>query len=433
MDTPTTLSDLLPQRVELPEIPTDVADLADESRKLDAVLASVPAKPAVYAMLDHTRKPILLASTANLRLGLLRRCALPEESHVRRTDYRQITRWVDYRRVSSTFASNLWYLRAARLLYPDRYRKMLGWKMAWGVAVDTQAEFPQLLAMPAVRDPTGQWLGPFPDSNSARLAIHVLEDTFDLCRYYEVLRETPHGKPCAYKQMGKCPAPCDGTTTMTEYRQSVRRAVEFLAGREAHSGTDEIAAAVVRQTWWEAQQLQMRSAAAKLDFLAAARIKSRINSAARLSGEKFAHVHRLARLKFLILQPGGTASWIEPFFFQGGKIVAGQPVQKKQIHDALANWCQQINAPLPAADDSSDDPADLVSLLCYHLFRSRDSGLYIAAHEPLQVQALGDRLNTWWAQKARSSDNMEQSSDSAMALDSKPTAGQPRLPINQDG
>ncbi len=435
MDTPTTLSDLLPQRVELPEIPTDLLDPATDGRNLDIALATVPAKPAVYALLDHAGRPILLSSTANLRMGLLRRCTLPsaEEFHRRRTDYRQITRWVDYRRVSSTFAANLWFLRVARLLYPDRYRKMLAWKMAWGVMVDLQAEFPQLLAVSAARAPIGQWLGPFPDAVSARQAIHVLEDTFDLCRYYDVLREAPHGKPCAYKQMGKCPAPCDGSTTLAEYRRSMRSAVEFLVGSEAGLDVHGKAAAAVRQTWRQAQQLQMRSAAAKLDFLTAARIKSRINAAASLSGEKMAHVHRLSGLKFFILQPGETPSWIEPFFFQAGNIVVGEPVRKKQVTSTLAHWCHQINTSLPVADGSRDDPADLVSLLCYHLFRSRDSGLYIAADEPLQVQTLADRLSAWWAQKPRSSDNMEQSSDSAEALDPGPTAGQPRLPMDQDG
>ncbi|NNM87541.1 MAG: hypothetical protein HKL95_03380 [Phycisphaerae bacterium] len=397
MDTPTTLSDLLPQRVELPPIPTDMLDPAADSRNLDVALATVPAKPAVYALLDHAGRPILLSSTANLPMALLRRCLLPsaEEFHRRRTNYRQITRWVEYRRVSSTFAANLWFLRAARLLYPDRYRKMLAWKMAWGIVVDLETEFPQLLAVSAAREPTGQWLGPFPDAVSARQAIHVLEDTFDLCRYYEVLREAPHGKPCAYKQMGKCPAPCDGSTTMAEYRRSVRMAVEFLVGSEATSDSDGMAAAAIRQTWHQAQQVQMRTAAAKLNFLAAARIKARINATASLSGEKLAHVQRLSRLKFLILQPGGTPSWIEPFFFQAGKIAVGEPVRKKQVHRVLAHWCNQINAPRPIQDGSSDDPADTVSLLCYHLLRSRDSGLYIAADEPLQAQTLADQLRDW--------------------------------------
>ncbi len=425
------MSDLLPQRVELPEIS---ADAAADGRNLDVALATVPAKPAVYVLLDHYQQPILLSSTANLRLGLRRRCALPSaaDSHLRRTNYRQITRSVEYRPVSSTFAANLWYLRAARRLYPDRYRKMLAWKAAWCVTVKLEAEFPQLLAMPVAGESIGQWLGPFPDSASARMAIHVLEDVFDLCRYYDILKTAPHGKPCAYKQMGKCPAPCDGSTTMAQYRHSVRLAMEFLAGRQADSG-EMVSAGTIRESWQQDQQLQMRSAAARLDFLSAARIKSRIDSTAQLSGERFAYVHRLPILKFLILQPGATASWIEPFFFQDMRIIAGEPVPKKQVNDVLAQWCDYINAPLPSADALKDDPADVVSLLCYHLYRSRDAGLYIAADQPLQIQTLKERMNAWWTQKKPPSDNMEQASDSAMALDSGPTIERSQLPTDQPG
>ncbi len=431
VDRPTTLSDLLPQRVELPEIS---ADAAADGRNLDVALAAVPAKPAVYVLLDHNQQPILLACTANLRLGLRRRCSMPSahEANLRRTNYRQITRFVEYRRVSSTFAANLWYLRAARRLYPDRYRKMLAWKAAWCVTVELEAEFPQLLAMPVAGESIGQWLGPFPDSASARMAIHVLEDVFDLCRYYDILKTAPHGKPCAYKQMGKCPAPCDGSSIMAQYRQSVRLAVEFLAGRQADSG-EMVTVGTIRESWQQDQQLQMRSAAARLDFLSAARIKSRIDSTAQLSGERFAYVHRWSRLKFLILQPGATASWVEPFFFQDMRIIAGEPVPKKKVNDVLTQWCNHINAPLPSGDGLKDDPADVVSLLCYHLFRSRDAGLYIAADPPLQVPVLEQQLNHWWTQKQLPSDNMEQASDSAMALDSGPTTVRSQLPMDSDG
>lgn len=413
MLTPTPWSSLLPQRVELPEISADDPPPGAAGTPMEA--AAVPAKPAVYAILDQAHRPILLSSTANLRLGLLRRFSPPpfEKSSARRVNYRQISRWVDYRQVSSTFAANLWYLRAARLLYPDSYRRMLSWKPAWCIAVNADQEFPQLLGVPVTRAPMGQALGPFPDSASARLAIHVLEDTFDLCRYYDILRQAPHGKPCAYKQMGKCPAPCDGSIDMVEYRQSIRMAVEFLVGREASSAGEALEASAVRQAWRQGQEMQMRSAAAKLDFLAAARIKSRISAVAGFSDERLAYVQRLSKLNFLILQPGQSPLWMEPFFFQAGRIRAGQPVQKKRVHEALADWCNQINTPVTLTESSGDDPSDLMSLLCYHLFRSRDSGLYIAADQSVRPESIMDPIAGWCSQKQRPADSMEQSSDAA--------------------
>jgi len=51
--------------------------------------------------------------------------------------------------------------------------------------------------------------------------IEIAEDAFDLCRYYNVLVEAPGARACAYKEMGKCPAPCDGSISMEQYRGMV--------------------------------------------------------------------------------------------------------------------------------------------------------------------------------------------------------------------
>ena len=62
---------------------------------------------------------------------------------------------------------------------------------------------------------------------AARL-IQLVEDSFDLCRYYNILVESPNTKACAYKEMGKCPAPCDGTIPMSQYHQMIEQSVTAI-------------------------------------------------------------------------------------------------------------------------------------------------------------------------------------------------------------
>src|SRR5947207_15818153 len=72
------------------------------------------------------------------------------------------------------------------------------------------------------------FVGPVEDKHAAARLIELVEDLFDLCRYYNILLESPRGKACAYKEMGKCPAPCDGSIGIEHYRRMVEWSLSNL-------------------------------------------------------------------------------------------------------------------------------------------------------------------------------------------------------------
>lgn len=431
METPEQLWQLLPDR--LPLLPADVgySPAGTESLQAAGMAAETdgkslfPAKPAVYVLLDDADRPILLSCTANLRLGLQRRCADPPMGELasRRTNYRQITKSIAYRRVNSAFAANLWYSRAARVVYPKDYHKFLGWKPAWLLRVDATEDCPRFSAMAANGPVNGEWIGPFADSRSAREALETLEELFDLCRYYEILRQAPHGKACAYKQMGKCPAPCDGSIAMADYRRQVVSAIEFMVGRDLQTAGEDVSKASIRQGWRQAEESRMRAVAAKLDFMVAARIKTRLDVSRRLDGGQFDNASKLKDQNYVIVQPGEGKTRIEPFFFYAGRIVVGHAVALKQLSAVLPQWLEQMSHPVDAAECSTDNPADMISLLCYHRFRSRDSGLYMPVSQVRDVDDLHRRIHAWLEQKKPKSDTMESAEsfgESAMAHPATP-------------
>src|SRR5579862_7122183 len=75
---------------------------------------TIPAKKAVYLLVDSNDQPLLLATVGNLRAALQRRLAdaAPDEK-TRRIPYNKITHRVHYCIVHSPFAANLWYYKAA--------------------------------------------------------------------------------------------------------------------------------------------------------------------------------------------------------------------------------------------------------------------------------------------------------------------------------
>ena len=118
-------------------------------------------------------------------------------------NYREIVRKIYWRRVDSNFEADWIYLEAVEL-FPRTYQGMVGFKPAWFVQVDPSNNFPRHQDDCAAGE-ARQAIGPLEDKHAAARLIQLVEDSFDLCRYYNILVESPNARACAYKEMGKCP------------------------------------------------------------------------------------------------------------------------------------------------------------------------------------------------------------------------------------
>lgn len=77
------------------------------------------------------------------------------------------------------------------------------------------------------------------------------------------------GRPCFYYHLGLCPAPCAGFISREDYHEQLNQVASFLDGRSDH---------VTRRL-----KEQMQSAAAKLEYEAAARYRDRLDAMQRMA------------------------------------------------------------------------------------------------------------------------------------------------------
>src|SRR4051812_40911753 len=196
---------------------------------LEIFLKDVPAKWVVYLMTDVDDRPVQLLCVKNLRYSLKRRLGEGDLlGPSKRVDYRQLVRHIHWRRVYSAFEADAVYLEAAREFFPQTYRGMTGFHPAWFIHVNPDANFPRFVKTIDLDIKTGMLIGPIEDKHAAARLIENVIDWFDLCRYYNILVESPNAMPCAYKEMGKCPAPCDGSISMDSYRRLVQWGTQTL-------------------------------------------------------------------------------------------------------------------------------------------------------------------------------------------------------------
>jgi len=310
-------------------VPEDPAQAVDVS--------SLPNAPGLFAFEDDAGATLALAVTANVR-RMVRERLRPRDCDAgpsRQIDYRAVTRCVRAMRIGSGFEGDWAYLQLARRRLPTTYGRLLERWRGWFLECDPDAEFPRFTASCEPRaDRPATVLGPLPDRGTVDSMIEALEETFDLCRYHHILREAPHGAACAYKEMGKCPAPCDGTISMDVYRRSVGEAVAFAgapaAGREALEAT-------------------MRHASERLDFESAERIRRRLDASAMLGDPKTRFIDTLSQFRFVGCMPSERPERARIFVIAGGWIepwadvpAAAKPGELREILAALrARFAEQ--------------------------------------------------------------------------------------------
>jgi excinuclease UvrABC nuclease subunit len=327
------------------------ADFAD-------FLRQAPARWVVYLLADQEDQPIQLLSVKNFRSSLKRRLAGEELLSGRKVNYRQIVRRVYWRRVDSPLEADWIYHDAARQVFPQTYQGMVGLRPAWFLHVDPQADFPRYVKTINLTQPSGSYFGPLEDKHAAARLIELVEDWFDLCRYFNILLAAPNGRACAYKEMGKCPAPCDGSISMDQYRHMIHWSAATLADP---------------REFLRDQTRRMEQAAADLRFETAAKIKSFIAQVAQLGKGPFRYLRPLDQFAYVALQPGPRPGSAKLFL-----IVCGAIQELADLIDAPARPSELMRLILESAQNLPRCAVQLpdverIGIVAHHLFSARQT------------------------------------------------------------
>jgi excinuclease UvrABC nuclease subunit len=318
----------------------------------------------VYLFTDAEDRPVQLLCVKNLRASLKRRLGEQQETGpTRRLDYRELVRHIYWRRVDSAFEADLVYLEMARQIFPQSYRGMVGFDPAWFAAVNPENNFPRYVK---TIDPRrgGIVIGPFADKHAAARFMHLVEDAFDLCRYYNILVEAPCARACAYKEMGKCPAPCDGSISMAQYRELIAWSAETIVAPESF---------IAQHTH------RMNMAASDLNFEAAIKIKQYVEQISQFGKGAFRFARRIEDFRYLSLQHGPRKGTAKIFLIREGRVeeiggVIGDPA-------GALDWLRQVLSGMPRRE-IDEAGVERIGVVTDHLFRAkRSSGVYLRLDE----------------------------------------------------
>ncbi len=162
-------------------------------------------------------------------------------------------------------------------------------------------EAPQIAKHRGARNQKGDYFGPFASVWAVNRTMNALQRAFLLrsCSdsYYE-----NRTRPCLLYQIKRCSAPCTGEIGHADYADLVQEARDFLSGKSR----------AVRDMLAE----EMASAAERLDFEAAARLRDRIAALSAIQGAQGVNPKNVEEADvFAIVEQAGQFC-IEVFFFR---------------------------------------------------------------------------------------------------------------------
>jgi hypothetical protein len=271
---------------------------------------------------------VQVGATADLRGFVLRRLV---EAEGRDTDLGGVVSRVRAAEVGSRFEADCAYLEWARELTPETYRASLDRWRGWFVHLDPESELPVWrktnLADEVGADPE-TLIGPIATKDGAARFGRGLDDLFSLCREPQLLAQRPNAAACSYKEMGACPAPCDGSEPMEAYRARAREAL----------GLARAGAAV------EAERLrsEMTRAASAMAFERAAELRVRGEAIERISKRGFRWATTLDRFAVVAIAASGRAGWARVLVHAGGDTSWWGDVDGKHATEAAKDLGREL-------------------------------------------------------------------------------------------
>lgn len=229
---------------------------------------SLPQAPGVYIMKNSARDVIYVGKSKKLKNRVT--SYFVGSSHTYKTA-RMVEQVADFEYIlCKTEIEALTLENTLIKKYSPKYNIKLKDAKSYPYIKVTAEEYPRLIVTRERKSDKARYFGPYSSSSAAHAALLAVMKVFRLptCKR-SFPRDIGKGRPCIYRDMGLCVAPCAKAVSKEEYRELVRQAQYILDGNS-------------RQIISELTE-KMNTAAEELEFERAASIRDSITALKALS------------------------------------------------------------------------------------------------------------------------------------------------------
>jgi excinuclease ABC subunit C len=270
---------------------------------IEAVLATLPASPGVYRMLDAKGDALYVGKARSLKKRVsaytqLNR--LPER-------LRRMVMDTDTMEIVTTHTEAEALLLEANLIkrLKPRYNIVLrdDKSYPWLMLTEDHA-FPRITKHRGTHAKGGSTWGPFASAWAVNQTVTAMERVFLLRSCADTVFAN-RSRPCLLHQIKRCSAPCVGRIEAEEYSKLVSQARAFLTGKVA---------TVQREL-----SAEMEAAAENLEYERAAALRDRIRGLTHVQGSGIINPASLSDADIVAVWQAAGQSCVQVFFVRGGR------------------------------------------------------------------------------------------------------------------
>jgi excinuclease ABC subunit C len=270
---------------------------------IEAALATMPANPGVYRMLDSRGEALYVGKARSLRKRV---AAYAQFARLSERLRRMVSETVSMEIVTTHTEAEALLLEAnlIKRLKPRfnivlRDDKSYPWLM-----VTEDHPYPQIAKHRGARLRKGSYYGPFASAWAVNQTVTAMERVF-LLRSCQDTVFANRTRPCLLFQIRRCSAPCVGRVSEEEYAKLVAQAKNFMAGKGA-AVQQELAA-------------EMEAAAERLEFERAAAVRDRIRALTFVQGTDVINPASLRDADVIAAWQIAGQTCVQVFFVRGGR------------------------------------------------------------------------------------------------------------------
>ena len=229
---------------------------------------SLPETPGVYIMKDAEEKIIYVGKSTKLKNRV---SSYFSQTHTSQKTARMVSLVRDFDYIlCNTEIEALTLENTLIKKHSPKYNIKLKDAKSYPYIKVSKDEYPVISVTRERRSDKGKYFGPYQGASQAYTALETVKKIFGLptCKR-SFPRDIGKERPCIYKDMGRCIAPCTGSISKEDYSYLVKRAAEVLDGN-------------VRETQKKLTE-DMMAAAEEMNFERAAALRDSIAALNRLS------------------------------------------------------------------------------------------------------------------------------------------------------
>lgn len=282
---------------------------------------SIPDSPGSYQFKDAHGRVIYVGKASSLRHRLANYFQNPDRLHPRTrqmVETAESVEWTTVRNEVEALMLEYSLIKEHRPRFNVRLRDDKSYPF---LAVTVDEEWPRAMVTRGARRKGTRYFGPYAHAWAIRETLDLVLRSFPVrtCSQGKFNQHARLGRPCLLFHIEKCAGPCVGEVSAEDYSAMVGELCRFMSGE-----TDEVLGRL---------EVEMRTAAAELEFEKAARLRDRLESVQRAVERQQMVAEHQDDLDVIGVTQDELEASVQVFFVRRGRVLGRKGFVLDKVED----------------------------------------------------------------------------------------------------